>query len=331
LPYVRRARIEILETENIETEKVGQLRKKVVDEVSKVVVGRTAEVNLLLVCLLSRGHVLLEGVPGISKTLLAKSFSKCLDLKFKRVQFTPDMLPLDIIGGYIFNLKNREFEFKEGPIFTNILLADEINRAAPKVQSALLEAMQEIQVTVEGNTTKLPFPFMVIATQNPLDFEGVYPLPESELDRFTMKINFGYPTSKIESDILERNLSELDLEQISAVITNAQLNELFMKTSEVHVSKDILRYVVELGENSRSDSRIGLGASPRALVQLVHVARANAVLDERNYVIPEDIKLLATHVLSHRIRVDRAAALKGLAGTSDSLIKELLGLVSPPR
>ena len=323
--------MEILETQNIETETEGRLRRKLVDEVSKVVVGRAAEVNLLLVCLLARGHVLLEGVPGISKTLLAKSFSKCLDLKFKRVQFTPDMLPLDIIGGYIFNLKNREFEFKEGPIFTNILLADEINRAAPKVQSALLEAMQEIQVTVEGNTSKLPFPFMVIATQNPLDFEGVYPLPESELDRFMMKINFGYPTSKTESDILERNLSELDLEQISPVITSAELNDLFEKTKEVRVSKDILHYVVELGENSRSDSRIGLGASPRALVQLVHVARANAVLDERNYVIPEDIKLLASHVLSHRIRVDRAAVLKGLAGTPDSVVKELLGLVNPPR
>src|SRR5487761_392635 len=177
------------------------LRNKIVAEVEKVVVGREAEVNLLLTCLLAKGHVLLEGVPGMAKTLLAKSFSRCLNLKFKRVQFTPDMLPMDIIGGYIFNMKDREFEFKEGPVFTNILLADEINRAGPKVQSALLEAMQEQQVTVEGNTTKLPSPFMVIATENPLDFEGVYPLVESELDRFMMQVNFTYPDSRVEVNI----------------------------------------------------------------------------------------------------------------------------------
>lgn len=307
------------------------LRERVAAEVGKVVVGRESEVNLLLVCLLARGHVLLEGVPGISKTLLARAFTKCLDLKFKRVQFTPDMLPLDIIGGYIFNMKDREFEFKEGPIFTNILLADEINRAAPKVQSALLEAMQELQVTVEGNTSKLPFPFMVIATQNPLDFEGVYPLPESELDRFMMKISFDYPSSKTESDILRRNLVDLNIDQISPVISQNELQDLFNTVDRVHVSDEILQYVVELGENTRNDSRIGLGASPRAMVQLVQSARANAVLDKRDYIIPEDIKILATHVLSHRIRIDRTAMLKGVVRTPNAVIQELLGVVKPPR
>jgi MoxR-like ATPase len=310
---------------------VVNLRNRILSEVGKIVIGREAEVNLLLVCLLARGHVLLEGVPGLSKTLLAKSFSRCLDLRFKRVQFTPDMLPLDIIGGYIFNMKNREFEFKEGPVFSNILLADEINRAGPKVQSALLEAMQELQVTVEGNTTKLPFPFMVIATQNPLDFEGVYPLVESELDRFTMKVSFDYPSTKIESDILKRNLVELSVEQISPVITQGELKGLFDQVDRIQVSQEILDYVVEIADNTRNDSRIGLGASPRAMVQLVHSARANAFLDGRTYVIPEDIKLVAPHVLSHRIRIDRTAMLKGVVGTPTSVIKDLLDVVKPPR
>ena len=309
----------------------GDLRRKVVDQVGKIVVGRESEVNLLLICLLARGHVLLEGVPGISKTLLAKSFSRCLDLKFKRVQFTPDMLPLDIIGGYVFNMKNREFEFREGPIFANILLADEINRSGPKVQSALLEAMQEIQVTVEGNTSKLPFPFMVIATQNPLDFEGVYPLVESELDRFMMKINFKYPESQVESDILKKNLTQLDPDQITPVVSQDDLKNIFSEVDRVHVSDELLRYVVEIADNTRNDSRIGLGASPRAMVQVIHSARANAYLDGRNFVLPEDIKLVVPHVLSHRIRLDRTAMIKGIVQSPVVVIQELLGTVKPPR
>src|SRR5487761_413282 len=180
---------------------ISDLKDRVLKEIGKVVVGREKEVILLLVCLLARGHALLEGVPGTSKTLVGKAFSKCLDLSFKRIQFTPDMLPLDILGGFVFNMKTREFDFKEGPVFTNVLLADEINRTAPKVQSALLEAMQEIQVTVEGHTSALPHPFMVIATQNPAEFEGVYPLPENEKDRFTMRIPFGYPSHAVEFEI----------------------------------------------------------------------------------------------------------------------------------
>lgn len=307
------------------------LRNKIVAEVEKVVVGREAEVNLLLTCLLAKGHVLLEGVPGMAKTLLAKSFSRCLNLKFKRVQFTPDMLPLDIIGGYIFNMKNREFEFKEGPVFTNILLADEINRAGPKVQSALLEAMQEQQVTVEGNTTKLPSPFMVIATENPLDFEGVYPLVESELDRFMMQVNFTYPDSRVEANILRRNLAELDEENISPVVTQEELKGIFYEVERVQISDEILDYLVDIADNTRNDSRIGLGASPRAMVQLTHCARANAFLDGRSFVVPEDIKLVAPHVLSHRIRLERTAELKGMVGTPSSVISELLGVVKPPR
>lgn len=310
---------------------LASLKSSVLDEVGKVVVGREQETLLLLTTLLARGHVLLEGVPGTSKTLLAKSFAKCLGLTFKRVQFTPDMLPLDIVGGFIFNMKTREFEFKEGPVFTNILLADEINRAAPKVQSALLESMQELQVTVEGQTSKLPFPFMVIATQNPLDFEGVYPLPESEMDRFMLRIEFGYPKQQVEVQILKRNLTELDLQEVKTVTDAAALNEYFKQVDSVKVSDEILDYVSRLALETREDSRIGLGASPRAIVQLVQIARANACLEGRTYVIPDDIKKLADVALAHRMRLERSAALKGLAPDTSTIIQQVLNEVKPPR
>lgn len=296
-----------------------------------MVVGRDDETILLLTTFLARGHVLLEGVPGTSKTLLAKSFAKCLGLTFKRVQFTPDMLPLDIVGGFIFNMKTREFEFKQGPVFTNLLLADEINRAAPKVQSALLESMQELQVTVEGQTSKLPFPFMVIATQNPLDFEGVYPLPESEMDRFMIRVEFGYPKQDVEVQILKRNLTELDLQEVKTVVDSSGLLEYFKVVDSVKVSDEILDYVSRLALETREDSRINLGASPRAVVQLVQVARANAYLERRSYVIPDDIKKLAGVALAHRMRLDRSAALKGLAQDTSTIIQQVLNEVKPPR
>jgi MoxR-like ATPase len=199
------------------------LRDRVVKEVGHVVVSKERETELLLVSLLARGHTLIEGVPGVSKTLLAKSFSDCLGLGFRRVQFTPDMLPLDIVGGFVFNMKDREFEFRRGPIFTNILLADEINRSPPKVQSALLESMQERQVTIEGHTEVLPSPHMVIATQNSVEFQGVYPLPEAQLDRFMMRIGMGYPSVADEAAILRRNMTEMGPESIRNVVTPEEL------------------------------------------------------------------------------------------------------------
>jgi MoxR-like ATPase len=309
----------------------AEIRDKVVNEVGKVVVGREKEVDLLLMCLLARGHVLLEGVPGVSKTLIANAFSKCLGLQFKRVQFTPDILPLDIIGGFIFNLKDREFEFRRGPIFTNILLADEINRAPPKVQSALLESMQELQVTVEGHTEKLPFPFMVIATQNPLEFEGVYPLPEGQLDRFMVKVVFKYPSRDVESSILKRNLSRIDLNEVKTVLTLGELESIVKEVDNVTVSDEVLAYLARVAEATRTEGSLVLGASPRAMVQLVHCARAKALLDGRKYVTPDDIKSIATDVLTHRLGVDRTAALKGVSRNPEAILLGILDRVEPPR
>jgi len=309
----------------------AEIRDKVVDEVGKVVVGREKEIDLLLVCLLARGHVLLEGVPGVSKTLVANAFSKCLGLQFKRVQFTPDILPLDIIGGFVFNLKDREFEFRKGPVFTNILLADEINRAPPKVQSALLESMQELQVTVEGHTEKLPFPFMVIATQNPLEFEGVYPLPEGQLDRFMVKVTFKYPTRDVESSILKRNLSRVDLNDVKTVLTLGELEALVKEVERVNVSDEVLAYLARVAEATRTEGSLVLGASPRAMVQLVHCARAKALLGGRKYVTPDDIKSIASDVLTHRLTIDRAAALKGVSRNPEAILTGILDRVEPPR
>jgi MoxR-like ATPase len=309
----------------------AEIRDKVVNEVGKVVIGREKEVDLLLMCLLARGHVLLEGVPGVSKTLVANAFSKCLGLQFKRVQFTPDILPLDIIGGFIFNLKNREFEFRKGPVFTNILLADEINRAPPKVQSALLESMQELQVTVEGHTETLPFPFMVIATQNPLEFEGVYPLPEGQLDRFMVKVSFKYPSKEVESDILKRNLSAIDVDDVKTVLTLGELEALVKEVDNVKVSDEVLAYLARVAEATRNEGSLVLGASPRAMVQLVHCARAKALLEGRRYVTPDDLKSIANDVLTHRLTIDRAAALKGVSRNPEAILTAILDRVEPPR
>lgn len=310
---------------------LADLKSRVLTGIRKLVLGREEESLLLLTCLLARGHVLLEGVPGVSKTLLARTFSNCLGLKFKRVQFTPDLLPLDILGGFIFNMKTREFDFKEGPVFANVLLVDEINRATPKVQSALLEAMQELQVTIEGHTSRLPSPFMVIATQNPAEFEGVYPLPENEKDRFAMRIDFKYPTHSVEIEILRRNLSEMDPDSVEPVLKAGDLEMAFNIVDGVTVSDEILDYISRIAEETRSDSRINLGASPRAIVQLLQLSRANAALDGRAFVTPDDVKRLARVSLSHRIRLDRSSVLKGLVQRTDNVVDQVLDVVKPPR
>jgi MoxR-like ATPase len=300
-------------------------------DIGKVVIGRENEVELLLLCFLARGHALLEGVPGVSKTLLARAFARALNLTFGRVQFTPDMVPLDIIGGFIFNLKSREFEFRRGPIFTCILLADEINRAPPKVQSALLEAMQELQVTVEGHTESLPSPFMVVATQNPIEFQGVFPLPEGQLDRFMVKVNFGYISRDDEAEMLRRNLGQGGLQEVERIIDEGEAKDLFTRVDSVKVSSDLLKYVASIAEATRHDIRIRLGASSRAALHLVQCARAHAFLDGRDYVTPDDVKSMIGPVLDHRVILSPAVVIKDSSLTVGSVVKEIVDKVIPPR
>lgn len=308
-----------------------ELRERVLREVGKVVIGREKETELLLVSFLARGHVLLEGVPGVSKTILAKAFARCMGVGFKRIQFTPDMLPMDMVGGFIFNMKEKEFEFRKGPVFTNLLLADEINRAPPKVQSALLESMQESQVTVEGHTEALPSPFMVIATQNPQEFQGVYPLPENQLDRFLMRIDMGYPNLSTESAIMKRNLDDMRTDAVDEVLGAEELLKVLDDVTKVRVSDEIIDYLSVIGLETRKESRLSLGASPRALVHLTHCGRAVAYLARRDYVIPEDIKEVAVYVLGHKLKLDQSAVLVGTANDTRQVVQDILTKVKPPR
>ena len=310
---------------------IDSISARISEQTRKVVIGREPETRLLLECLLARGHVLLEGVPGVSKTLLARAFARCLGLEFKRVQFTPDMLPLDIVGGFVYDQAGRDFKFKRGPVFTNILLADEVNRAPPKVQSALLEAMQELQVTVEGHTEPLPYPMLVLGTENPVEFSGVYPLPEGQLDRFMMRVVFSYQPLEVETRILQRNLGDLDLSQVEQVAQPEELRGLIAEVQKVQVSGEILAYVAELAQAMRNDGRLELGPSPRAMVQLTHCAQARAALEGRDFVTPDDIKSRAQVVFAHRFRLSRAAVVKGSATGPPQVIDEALLKVEPPR
>ena len=307
------------------------LRERVSEQISSVVIGREREIKLLLVSFLAGGHVLLEGVPGVSKTVLAKSFARCMGVDFKRIQFTPDMLPMDMVGGFVFNMKDRAFDFRKGPVFTNILLADEINRAPPKVQSALLEAMQETQVTVEGRTEALPRPFMVIETQNPQEFHGVYPLPENQLDRFLMRIEMRYPDPATESALIKRNLGDMDTGQVKPVVSAPELASIIEGVQKVKVSDEIIGYLATIAKESRGEARLSLGASPRAMVHLTHCTRALAFLEGRDYVTPEDIKEVAIEVLGHRLKLDQAAVLVGNASDPEQIVREILTRVKPPR
>jgi len=279
---------------------IKEIYEALVKEISRFVVGREKEIKYLFVSLLSEGHVLIEGVPGIAKTLLAKSFAQALNLKFKRIQFTPDLLPSDIIGSYVFDIKSQEFVFFQGPIFTNILLADEINRSPPKTQSALLEAMQEKQVTVGGDTKPLEKPFLVIATQNPLELEGTYPLPEAQLDRFLFRIILSYPKTEEEIEVIRKYGKNLELE-IDPIISKDEILNLIKKVEEVHVSIPVEKYVIDLISRTRKDNRLLLGASTRTAVFFIRASKALASIYGRDYVIPDDIKELAFPILNHRL------------------------------
>lgn len=281
---------------------VAARSRRVLDEVERAVVGKRPELELALCALLADGHVLIEDYPGLAKTLIARSFATATGTRFSRVQFTPDLMPSDVTGASIFNQRTAEFEFRPGPVFTNVLLADEINRAPPKTQAALLEAMQERQVTIEDRTRPLERPFLVLATQNPIEYEGTYPLPEAQLDRFLIRMRVGYPSVEGELEILERRLDRREEEAtLSAVVDRDELLAMQRATEDVFVSISIARYIVELVGATRESPSVQVGASPRGTLALMKLGRVKALLDGRDYVVPDDIKAVAASALAHRL------------------------------
>ncbi|WP_287388526.1 AAA family ATPase [Lachnospira sp.] len=281
--------------------------KLVLDNVNKVIVDKEDVTKLILTSVLASGHVLLEDVPGTGKTMLAKTFAKSIEGNFKRIQFTPDLLPSDITGIHIYNQKEEEFKFRKGPIFTNILLADEINRATPRTQSALLECMEETQVTVDETSFKLDAPFIVIATENPIETAGTYELPEAQLDRFLMKINMGYPSEEGEKEILTRFLKASPIESIRSVVTTKDILEMREEVKEVFIHPSLIEYIVNIATKTRNSVDISIGISPRASIAMVNAARAFAYVSGRTYVVPEDIKSLARVCFAHRLSLSSGA------------------------
>ncbi|MCL5946629.1 MAG: MoxR family ATPase [Chloroflexi bacterium] len=281
---------------------VSSISSQLLDELERVIIGKRQVLNLILTAILADGHVLLEDYPGLAKTLTAASFAQVLGLNFKRIQFTPDLLPADVTGSSIYNQRTQDFDFRYGPVFTNILLADEINRAPPKTQAALLEAMQEHQVTADGTTRPLPAPFLVLATQNPIEYEGTYPLPEAQLDRFLMRLSIGYPSRIEEWEMLQRRMDRRqDSIQLKQTVDASTLIAMQRALEQVHVSESISYYIVDLVEATRRNPRVQVGGSPRGTLAILKLARGQAVLHGRDYVIPEDVKGIAVPALAHRI------------------------------
>ncbi|MDR3709339.1 MAG: MoxR family ATPase [Capsulimonadaceae bacterium] len=307
---------------------VAQRVQRVIDQVETVIVGKRNAVELCLVALLGGGHVLIEDIPGVGKTTLAKALARSLGCAFKRIQFTPDMLPSDITGTSIFNQKNTTFEFHEGPIFANIVLADEINRATPKTQSALLEAMEESQITADGITYTLPAPFFVIATENNIEAHGTYALPEAQLDRFLIRMGMGYPARADEAMMLTRQTKGSVLDQVKPVVDHAELIELQHETREIYVDQNLREYIIELVNATREHPSVMLGASPRGSLALLHCAQSYAALRGRTYVLPDDIKYLLGPVLGHRLILRPEARLK--TTSADLVLKEIAETVPVP-
>ena len=289
-------------TASLSIEQIAQLSQKVLDEIERAVVGKRDMLELFLLAVLSDGHVLLDDLPGLAKTLTARSFARATGLEFRRIQFTPDLMPSDVTGASIYNQKTAEFTFRPGPVFANLLLADEINRAPAKTQSALLEAMQERQVTTEGTTRELPRPFLVIATQNPIEFEGTYPLPEAQLDRFLVRLRVGYPSGAEESAILRARIERAaDEVQLEPVVDASTLQAMQAGMERVYVADSLITYMVDLVEATRNSPRLLVGASPRGTLALMKLSRARAVLHGRDYVVPDDVKSVAVPALAHRL------------------------------
>src|SRR5213079_1115580 len=301
-------------SQRVETAGAAESIRAVVDNLARVVHAPDETLRLCVLCLVSEGHLILEDFPGVGKTMLAKALARSLDVSFSRIQFTPDLLPSDVTGVNVFNQRSNEFEFRPAPVFANLLLVDEINRASPKTQAALLECMQEDQVTIDGTTHHLVRPFMVMATQNPIEYEGTYPLPEAQLDRFTMRLSLGYPPLADEAKMLTEQTSDPPLDSLEPVTTAEEAVALADEAKAIYVEESVNRYVVALLRQTRSDARLYLGASPRSGIALLRVAKALALADGREFLVPDDVKAVAPAVLSHRLILAPEARSAGLAG-----------------
>ena len=314
----------------MELQEVRDRGAGVLDELERAIVGKRDALELILVAMLCDGHVLLEDYPGLAKTLAARSFAQATSLRFSRIQFTPDLMPSDVTGSSVFDQRNAEFQFLPGPIFTNLLLADEINRAPPKTQAALLEAMQEKQVTTEGQTRTLAAPFIVLATQNPIEYEGTYPLPEAQLDRFLMRIGIGYPSREHELEMLARRLERGEDEvELRAIVDAATLVAMQRALEQVHVSDSIRGYIVDLVAATRSSKRLAVGASPRGSLALLKLSRAKAALAGRDFVVPEDVKTIAIPALAHRLTLRPELWVQRVRG-EDVVAEALASVPTPP-
>ena len=306
---------------------VADLANRIIGEVSKVIVGKKRELRLILASMLAQGHVILVGVPGVSKTSMAKALAMSLGLSFKRIQFTPDLLPADVLGTMVYDQSKGEFRFRKGPIFANIVLADEINRASPRTQSAFIEAMQERQVTIEGVTYKLPQPFIVIATMNPIEFEGVYPLPEAQIDRFMIKINVDYPSLEEEKEILKR-FNEIEKFNVRKIVDSSEITKASAYIKNVKISDPVIDYIVDIARTTRNHKMIRLGASPRASIFLMRMSQAWAAINGRNYVLPDDVKSVVIPVLSHRILLKPGITPE--PGLVEKIIEQVVNTVPAP-
>lgn len=306
--------------------------KKIREEIAHVIVGQQEMVDLLITSILADGHVLIEGVPGVAKTLTAKLLSRVIDVKFNRIQFTPDLMPSDVIGTSVFNMKNSAFEFKSGPIFSNIVLIDEINRAPAKTQAALFEVMEERQITADGTTYKLEHPYMVVATQNPIEHEGTYRLPEAQLDRFLFKILVHYPTPEQEFAIISghhQRKGHTPLEDVKPLLNAEKIKQYRDAVQQVHVEENLIKYMAEIVHETRNNPSLFLGASPRASVALLNSSKAFAAINGRDFVTPEDVKFVASPVLRHRIILTPDKEMEGI--TTDDVIKQIVDKVEVPR
>jgi len=314
-----------MQTEPIHTEKIAEVITRLVRNIEQVIVGKSEVIESCLIGLLSGGHILLEDVPGVGKTMLAKSLARSLGASYKRIQFTPDLLPSDVTGTVIFDQTDRHFRFREGPIFTHIVLADEINRASPKTQSALLECMEEHQVTIDVETHQLPEPFFVIATQNPVEYEGVYPLPESQLDRFEMRLAIGYPDAAAEKVLMKRQQIQHPIETLQSVTDVAEIQELQKLVHHVAVQNNIYDYVLRLAQATRGHRQLMLGLSPRGSLALMRTSQALAAARGRNFVTPDDVKAMSVPVMAHRLIPYPEARMSGFS--TERLVEELLRTV----